>query len=148
MIQQLKFHQKLYFATFLGELMSEHIRACKLSVPDVLLPVPLHAQRLLQRGYNQALELARPLAKVLSVALAVDHCQRIKPTEEQSKLPARHRKSNIKHAFRVTKDLTNMHVAIVDDVMTTGSTVDELSKCLLEAGAKRVDVWVCARASL
>lgn len=128
--------------------MAEHIRSIKLCLPDILIPVPLHTQRLRQRGYNQALELARPLSTAFNIELANDYCRRIKSTEEQSKLAARYRKSNLKNAFLVTEDLTNRHVTIVDDVMTTGTTVDELSKQLQLAGARRVDVWVCARASI
>jgi len=148
MLQQLKFHQKLYFAKLLGELMADDIQARRLTMPDLLIPVPLHTQRLRQRGYNQALELARPIASRLALPFELHHCDRHKPTCEQTGLPAHKRQFNMVGAFRVSANLRNMHVTIIDDVMTTGATVNELAKQLRKAGARRIDVWVCARAVL
>jgi len=148
LIQQLKFHQKLYFARLLGELMARDIQEQVLPQPDLLLPVPLHHQRMRQRGYNQAVEVARILARELGLTLDIQSCMRSKFTREQTGLPARRRKTNIKGAFQVRGDISAKHIAIVDDVMTTGSTVGELSQALLDHGAKRVDVWVCARANV
>jgi ComF family protein len=108
----------------------------------------LHKQRLQQRGYNQALEIARILARTLNVKLDRHSCVRHKVTLEQTGLPAQQRKTNIKGAFHVRRDVRGKHIAIVDDVMTTGSTVAELSKALLQQGARRIDVWVCARANV
>jgi len=148
LIQQLKFHQKLHIARLLGELMALDIQQQALPLPDLLLPVPLHNQRMRQRGYNQAAEVARILARVLGLTLDIQSCTRSKITREQSGLSAKRRKTNIKGAFQVGSDINARHIAIVDDVMTTGSTVGELSQALLDHGAKRVDVWVCARANL
>lgn len=148
MIQHLKFHNKLFFARLLGTLMAQDIRQRRVTQPDVLLPVPLHPARLRQRGYNQALEISRDIARQLRLPVDWRCCERCKATPEQAGLPADQRGGNIKGAFRVTGDVRGRHIAVVDDVMTTGSTVTELAQTLLKQGAKRVDVWVCARAVL
>lgn len=148
LIQQLKFNQKLHLARLLGKLMAKDIQEQALVLPDLLLPVPLHKQRMQQRGYNQAVELARILARILGLKLDIQSCTRCKSTREQTGLPAKQRKTNIKGAFHVRGDVRGKHIAVVDDVMTTGSTVRELSQVLLKQGAKCVDVWVCARANL
>lgn len=132
----------------LGSLMAEDITRRKLTLPDILLPVPLHSSRLRQRGYNQALELARPIAKQLGLQLDTRSCTRKKLTSDQVGLSASKRKTNLKGAFEVNCSFKDKHVAVIDDVMTTGSTVNELSQQLIRAGARQVDVWVCARAVL
>ena len=93
-------------------------------------------------------EIARTLAKSLGLPLDIHSCSRTRPTPEQSGLPARQRKTNITGAFQVRDTIKGKHSAILDDVMTTGSTVNEMTKVLKSNGAKRVDVWVCARANL
>jgi len=128
--------------------MAQDIQRQRLPLPDVLIPVPLHASRLRQRGYNQALELARPIAKQLNLSIDVHSCLREKATTEQTGLSAKLRKSNLKNAFTVNGDFRDKQVTIIDDVMTTGSTVNELSQQLINAGARQVNVWVCARAVL
>ncbi|MDX9740996.1 MAG: ComF family protein [Gammaproteobacteria bacterium] len=147
MIRRLKFHSDLSWARVLGGLMAEEIpRRCD-ERPDLIVPVPLHRRRLAARGYNQALELARPLARRLGVPLAGDLCQRLRPTLEQTALDAAARRANVRAAFAVRRS-PPATVAIVDDVLTTGSTVAALAQSLRRAGAKRVLVWVCARATL
>jgi ComF family protein len=148
LIQQLKFNQKLHFARLLAMLMARDIQQQSLLLPDLLVPVPLHKQRLHERGYNQALEVARVLAAILGLTLDAQSCIRYKATREQTGLQAKQRKTNIKGAFLVKANVQGKHIAIVDDVMTTGSTVTELSHALLKQGAQRVDVWVCARANV
>jgi ComF family protein len=148
LILQFKFQQNLAIGKKLGTLMAQDIVRRQLSLPDILLPVPLHESRLKQRGYNQALELARPIAANLKIPLDVQSCRRLKATDEQVGLSAKSRKTNLKGAFAVKGNFQDMRVAIIDDVMTTGSTVHELSQQLINAGAKQVDVWVCARAVL
>jgi len=148
LIQQFKFHQNLSVGRTLGILMARDIQQRGLDKPDVLLPVPLHPLRLRQRGYNQALEMARPVAANLKLPLDFTSCRRQKMTTEQSGLNANSRISNIKNAFNIGANFQGKRVAIIDDVMTTGSTVNELSSQLKKAGAERVDVWVFARAVL
>ena len=115
--------------------------------PSLLITVPLHRSRLRQRGYNQALELARPLARALGVPLRHDVLQRSRRTEAQTELDAVDRRRNVRDAFVLCPGLAPpAHVAILDDVMTTGATLAECARVLRRAGVQRVDVWALARA--
>lgn len=145
LIQQLKFNGHLAIARSLGELLAQQLTPDPV-LPDAILPVPLHSQRLRQRGFNQALELARPLARRFGLPLLTRCCQRTRATLAQTALSAQQRRKNLRGAFQVMQPLPAKHIAIVDDVMTTGQTVNELAKTLRKAGAERIDVWVCARA--
>jgi len=145
LIQQLKFNRRLVNARLLGALMAESLLQQEQRLPDIIVPVPLHRRRLHVRGYNQAVELARPVSKRLGVVMDVSCCQRLRETAVQSDLPAKQRRANIKGAFEVNGELAGKHVAIIDDVMTTGNTVAELAQVMRAAGARIVDVWVCAR---
>ncbi len=148
LLRGLKFHRQLLVATCLSQLMAEQLRARDGVLPELIVPVPLHRQRLRQRGFNQALEIARPLAATLGVP--VDHgcCQRSQATASQSGLSARQRESNVRHAFRLRRCPKVRHLALVDDVLTTGATTAALAKLFLRAGVGRVDIWVCARVLL
>ncbi len=106
--------------------------------------MPLHATRLRERGYNQALELARPISSRLDIPIDYQSCTRARATPAQSALSARERSANVKGAFQVSQPLTARHVAIIDDVMTTGHTADELARMLQKTGVERIDIWVCA----
>jgi len=118
-----------------------------LSKPALLLPVPLHRARLRQRGYNQALELARPMARGFGLPLRHDVLQRLKATDAQTELDAATRRRNVRGAFAVHAGVAlPAHVAILDDVMTTGATLAECARVLKRAGVARVDVWALARA--
>jgi ComF family protein len=120
---------------------------CPVALPQLLLTVPLHAARLRQRGYNQALELARPLARSLRVPLRHDLLQRARATAAQTELDAVGRRRNVRGAFALRAgSVPPAHVAILDDVMTTGATVAECARVLRRAGVARVDVWALARA--
>src|SRR5262249_21777320 len=117
--------------------------------PDALIPIPLHPQRLRERGYNQALELARPLAREFGIDLRPDALVRQRATQAQSELDAAQRRRNLRGAFAVAPGVeVPAHVALIDDVMTTGTTLREAARTLLHAGALRVDVWALARAPL
>lgn len=116
-------------------------------LPDLILPVPLHRGRLRQRGHNQALELARPLSRGLGLPLRHDLLLRPRATSAQSELDAVARRRNVRGAFALHADARLPdHVAIVDDVMTTGSTLAECARVLRRAGVARVVVWALARA--
>jgi ComF family protein len=118
-----------------------------LVLPQALLVVPLHRGRLRQRGYNQALELARPLARALGVPLHVDALRRVRPTRAQTELDARSRRRNVRGAFALVAGATlPAHVAVLDDVMTTGATLAECVRVLKRAGVQTVDAWALARA--
>ena len=146
LIQGLKFNSQLYNARLLGHLMAERLKIHNVNLPEVVVPVPLHPQRLRERGFNQALELARPIAKSLGIPLEKGLCRRIRATPAQTGLNARERRRNLKGAFEVRPLSGIKHVAIVDDVMTTASTAEVLAAALKQVGVEQVDVWVCARA--
>lgn len=143
LIHALKFGQQLHIARSLGKLMAANAPPTE---AQALLPVPLHTDRLRQRGYNQALELARPLAKKTGLPLVVDAVVRQNATAAQAELSAEQRRKNLRKAFAVKHPLPWNHVVLVDDVMTTGSTLFELAETLKKAGVQRVDAWLCARA--
>jgi len=143
-IHGLKYRQRLDLIRFLGRPFAE-FAATRGAVPDVLVPVPLHPARLRQRGYNQSLELARYVGKRLDVEIEVRGAHRRRATLPQMELPRERRRANVRGAFAVTCNLTDRHAAIIDDVMTTGSTVDALARQLKRAGAREVSVWVVAR---
>lgn len=151
LLHALKFHHKLYLARVLGSLLADALAEdCARANfrPDVIMPIPLHPQRLRARGYNQALELARPIAARLKVPLDFRSCVRTRATQAQTDLPAAQRLKNINGAFDVRRPLHVARVAIVDDVMTTGATVGEFAALLMDHGVKEVQVWVVARALL
>lgn len=147
LIQELKFNARLQNATVLGQLMLNSVLGSGTALPQLIIPMPLHGGRMRERGFNQALELARPIAHALNLPLAPRACERIRATPSQSGLDAVHRRRNIRGAF-IVRDLPDVqNVVIVDDVMTTGSTMNELALMLKRAGVKQVQAWVCARAS-
>lgn len=148
MIKRLKFNGDLRLARLLGSLMVDHLGGSEAVLPDVIVPVPLHVQRLRERGFNQALELARPIAERFGAPLDWRHVVRTRATDPQSELPAKLRSRNVKGAFSVAPEFAAQRVAIVDDVMTTGHTVNELAATLRRAGVVDISVWVCARAVL
>ena len=148
LIIKLKFKHELSYAKALGGLLVQKIQTdwyAHKPLPDVIIPVPLHSRRLQERGFNQALEMARPLAKALNLPIDRHHTQRIKHTAAQSKLPATQRKNNMTGAFIATKDYTGVTIAVIDDVVTTGNTIREFCSVLNKHGAKSIDVWCCAR---
>jgi ComF family protein len=107
--------------------------------------MPLHPLRLRERGFNQSHLLAQHLAKNLNIALLTDVCQRTRNTPPQSSLPWQERGKNMRGAFTCSADLTGKHIAIVDDVMTTGISIEELARSLRQAGAVQISAWVLAR---
>lgn len=148
MMHQFKFHQRLLYSRLFGQLLLDKLQRqiVQGQRPDYLLPVPLHPSRLRQRGYNQSVELAKVLAKGLQVPLQPHCLVRSRKTPAQAGLGAKQRRSNIKGAFELIHPLADRHIALVDDVVTTGSTVNEIARVLKESGVKRVDVYSIARA--
>jgi len=146
LIQRLKFSGELAVAPLLADLLAEKIAVRAMPLPDFLIPVPLHRVRLQERGFNQATELARRLGRRLAVPVDHRRCRRDRHTRPQSLTPAGLRRRNLRGAFSVTGELPrDAHVAIVDDVMTTGHTAEELARVLRRAGAACVEVWIVAR---
>lgn len=148
LITGLKFNEQLSYGTVLGELLAESVGEIwyKNDLPQALIPVPLHEKRLRKRGYNQALELIWPVYKRYRIPLLLNSCMRLRQTRPQSTLNKNHRQRNLQGVFSVTVPPLLEHIAIVDDVVTTGSTVAALSHALKVAGVERVDVWCICRA--
>jgi len=145
LVPRFKFHNDLAAGRLLSEWLVDASR--DLPRPQALLPIPLHPQRLRQRGYDQALELAKPLARALQLPLLAAALVRTRATAAQSELDAAARQRNLRRAFAVADRVTLPdHVVLIDDVMTTGATLQAAASTLLRAGVARVDAWVCARA--
>lgn len=144
---RLKFGRDLAAGRVLTSLLVERARQRLPALPQAMIVVPLHDRRLRERGYNQALELVRPLARTLGLPLLRDALVRTRDTRAQTGLDAVQRRRNLRGAF-VVRDGTVLppHVAVFDDVMTTGSTLRECARVLQRAGVTRVDVWALARA--
>ncbi len=142
LIQSLKYAHRLASADFLGRALARPPTPFR---PDLILPVPLAPARLAERGFNQALEIARPLSRALGAPLEIRHVRRRRDTAPQASLPWKERRQNIRHAFECEIDLTGKTVLVVDDVMTTGTTLDELARVLKAHGALRVENRVLAR---
>jgi ComF family protein len=145
MIQSLKYSRRLASADFFGAELAL-LAVPLVTPPDFILPVPLSAQRLQQRGFNQSIEIARPLARQLGIPLELKNIHRQRDTTPQTTLPWKERAKNIRHAFECRIDLTGKTVLVVDDVMTTGATLNELARTLKAHGAVRVENCVLARA--
>jgi len=149
---QLKFGAQLALAPMCAQLVRDALLAPEslaalqvLDLPDVLCPVPLGPRRLAERGFNQALEIARPLAGLLGVTLQVRLLARPVDTAAQSTMTPAARRRNVRGAFVVEGDVDGKHVGVVDDVMTSGQTLHEVARTLKHAGAVRVTNLVFAR---
>ena len=146
MMQRYKYGSLLNLGDAFGELLAEKIHIENI---DLIIPMPMHPQRLKERGFNQALEIAKILDKLLCKnykgKLDYKSVARQTLTPPQASLPLKDRVKNIKGAFKVHADLSGKRIAIVDDVMTTGASLNELAKTLKKAGAGHVECWVIAR---
>lgn len=145
-ITGLKFHGRLADARLLGQLFIASLESSVYPLPECLIPVPLHPLRLRERGFNQALELARPISRQLHLPLKPQVVQRRLHTRPQSELAGAIRRRNLRHAFHVATPIPYQHVALIDDVVTTGSTLNELAKALRQTGVKTIQIWAIARA--
>ena len=142
MLQAFKNQHQLY----LGDVFSQlGLKQFDPNGVDCIVPMPMHTARLQDRGFNQSLELAKSVGKQWSIPIALSHCQRIKNTPPQASLPLKDRVKNIRGAFSCDDYFVGKHVAIVDDVMTSGASLNELAKTLKQAGAIEVSCWVIAR---
>lgn len=145
LITALKFNAQYKNARLLAQLMTTQLND-SIALPESFIPVPLHPKRYRQRGFNQAIEIADRLSTLLAIPSISNACVRVRDTPHQIGQPAKHRQKNLKKAFEVVKPFNAKHIAIIDDVMTTGSTANELAASLKKRGVSRVDVWVCGRA--
>ena len=146
-VHKLKYRNQLTLAQPLGQFLGTAIAAAGSAfAPHRIIPVPLHPVRLRQRGYNQALEVARPIAQLLDIPLDTNLLQRTRKTQQQQGLSAIERRSNLRNAFALTSGAPALKILLVDDVMTTGETVRECCRTLLAGGVDEVQVAVVGRA--
>ena len=146
LVQGLKYRARLANARVLGTLLAVRVEALALhDQVDVIVPVPLHPARLAERGFNQSVEIARPLARRLRLRLEPARASRLRPTAPQVGLHLPERGRNLVGAF-AAQGVRGRRVALVDDVTTSGSTLQELAGQLLQAGAAAVDGWCVTRA--
>jgi ComF family protein len=147
LIKTLKFQRRRALAPLLADLLGDVLAdtMSQEALPECIIPIPLHPRRLRERGFNQALELARPLARRFKLPIFADTIERSRYTVPQIELSFSARINNLRDAFVVTGSAMPSHIAIIDDVVTTGSTVNEVARILHNAGAERIQVWACAR---
>ncbi len=142
MVHQLKYGHQLIIAHWFGQQLARRFGSLQ---ADVIIPLPLHPDKLRERGFNQALEIARPLASTLGLKPLVDICLRTRATHTQTDLPVKERPANVRNAFYCTTRLDGQHVLLVDDVMTTGATLNECAQSLKQQGASQVTAIVVGR---
>ena len=146
LIVRLKFSGRLTCARVLGELFAAALAERGEPPPDCIVPVPLHPRRLRERGFNQALELARATARRFRIPLWSNGLRRVRHTVPQTQLDARQRQTNPLGAFALAAPLSGSRIALMDDVVTTGSTVAECARVLRAGGATEIEIWAIGRA--
>ena len=144
-ISAFKYQQQLGFTKLFADKLLSQIQQ-NAELPDCIIPIPLHPKRLRKRGFNQAHELSKVLSQLLAIPVAMDTLYRVRHTPPQAALPLKQRRRNIKNAFRCKSDSLPARIALVDDVYTTGITLDEAAKTLQRQGAEYIEVWTIARA--
>lgn len=143
LIQGMKYGEQLALAHAFGKKLLYRID--KNDLPDCLIAMPLHPVKLRERGFNQSLLLAKTVARNMKLKLLPDACQRVRDTPPQSALPWKERKKNVRNAFCCDMDLTGKRVALVDDVLTTGASLNALAEAVSKRGAIQISAWVVAR---
>ena len=143
LIPRLKYHGRLAIGPLLGNCLAQAVAVHPR--PDRLIAMPLHAGRIRERGFNHAVEIAREVARQHDIVLDMTSSQRVRDTPPQQGLKHDARRRNVRGAFTCTGNITGQHIALIDDVMTTGTTLDALAATLKRAGAREVTCWVVAR---
>jgi ComF family protein len=141
LIQTFKYSQQLALANQLADALDHRL----INLPDAIIAMPLHPLRLQARGFNQSLLLAQRIASKRDLPLLKNAVHRIRHTPPQSTLDWKARSKNLRQAFKCEEDLSGKHIAIVDDVMTSGASITELAACLRKAGAHTISAWIIAR---
>jgi ComF family protein len=145
LVRALKFGGERAYARLLGTLLARRREAVEICLPQLVVPLPLHPDRLAQRGYNQAAEIASFAAASLGLSTDPQLLRRLRNTRAQSSLPASERRANTRGAFFATRELAGLRVALVDDVITTGNTALAAAEALAAVGAMDIELWVLAR---
>lgn len=152
LLQHYKYRNSLHLAQTFATLFFEKHASKNLTFKysqshkiDLIIPMPMHHMRLKERGFNQALEIARILSKKTQIKLDYTSCKRSKHTPPQASLPLKERIKNIRGVFHCQQNMHGLNIAIIDDVMTTGASLNELAKTLKQAGASHVECWAIAR---
>lgn len=143
LLHEFKYQEGFHLLTWLTKLMLDAVSK-NTARPQCLIPVPMHSKRLRLRGFNQAAELAKKMSQALNIPYDLSLCKKRVNTPSQASLSAIARQKNLRHAFEA-KVKTYQHVALIDDLMTTGNTANEIARVLKNQGIKRVDLWCCAR---
>lgn len=143
LIADFKYHDKLFLSRFFAGQIAKQVESRPL--PQLLIPIPLHPRRLRQRGYNQSLELAKSLSKRLAIPVCSKSLIRITDSLPQSSLPYKKRKQNVQQAFKMDNSLLPSHIALIDDVLTTGNTANVAAKTLRKVGVNNIELWTIAR---
>lgn len=146
LVHALKYGARLPIADFFSRALEEAL--CAREQPgeiDLVVAMPLHPRRLAARGFNQAAEIGRRLAQRIGLPFSHTALSRIRDTPPQTDLPVARRRANVRGAFAVSTGLACRNIAVIDDVMTTGATANEVARALKRAGAARVEHWVVAR---
>lgn len=142
MLQHYKYNHALYLSQTFAQLLSTKLQGNDI---DLIIPMPLHPSRIKERGFNQSLEVAKMIATSRNIALDSTSCNRIKNTPPQASLPLKNRLRNMKGAFQCSQSFVGKHIALIDDVMTTGASLNELASVIKKAGACKVSCYVLAR---
>lgn len=146
MLQRYKYNHLLNMAKTFGQLMSESMTSAEVSrLADIIIPMPLHPKRLQERGFNQAVEIARIIGRTLKIEVDGRSFSRKKLSAPQVSLPMKERVKNMQGAFDCNARLDGLKVLLIDDVMTTGASLNALAKTARKAGARHVECWVVAR---
>lgn len=143
LLHQFKYHDGLYLTSFLCHLMMKAL-PIEAQQAQCLIPVPMHPKKIKTRGFNQAAVLVNKLSKQINLPCNLFACEKIKDTLPQASLNSNERRRNLKHAFQA-RPMPYKHVILIDDLLTTGSTANELARTLKKTGVARVDIWCCAR---
>jgi ComF family protein len=143
LIQSMKYGEQLALANAFAKKLVQRIE--KSNLPDYVIAMPLHPAKLRERGFNQSLLLAATVARELNLKLLPDTCQRVRDTPPQSALPWKERKKNVRNAFHCGMDLTGKRIVLVDDVLTTGASMNALAEAVSKKGAIEISTWVVAR---
>lgn len=145
MIHKMKISKKISNCSLIADLIYEQIILRQVEMPESLIPTPSNPAKLRQRGFNQATEIAKQLGKKLGIITQNDLIIKKGNTKRQSQLQFTQRQSNLKNAFIINKPIRHEHIAIIDDVVTTTATANELAKIARQSGVKKIQIWACAR---